>query len=337
MKKAAANAVSLLSTRNNQGDELGLSHKVSTAVIQMMFEILNKLLNIAVSDHDAELRETMLGSLNNKFDLYLKLKPNLQNLILALSDCNNEVQRRAIIILKRLMVWNASEIVPVLQSTLYRVIRVLSIRSSDSEKDILQNLSLLKCFIHYAPLLIHNHRDMIFKFLLGTLNNKKTTKNVSAEIFSTLSSLVSISKTATIKYFDALMQLIMDSLQDMAFTLKRLEAIKCLANIIRTSGLVVFVNYKYLNLIELIFTLFQIEANIDARYELMKLMGVLGAIDFFHLFKLEASKGLGEVPQSHQEIMNTITSNHKGKFYFQSNRQTDSRCGVELAVPRRPL
>ena len=301
-----------------------------------MFEILNKLLNIAVSDHDPELRETMLGSLNSKFDLYLKLKPNLQNLILALSDCNDEVQRRAIIILKRLLIWNAGDVVPVLQSTLYRIIRVLSIRSSDSEKDILQNLRLLKCFIHHAPMLIHNHRDMMFKFLLGTLNNKKTTQNVSAEIFSTLSSLVSISKTATIKYFDTLMQLTMDSLQDMAFTLKRLEAIKCLSNIIRTSGLVVFVNYKYLNLIQLIFTLFQIEANVDARYELMKLMGVLGAIDFFHLFKLEASRDTSEVAQAHQEIMKAITSNHKGKFYFQSKYSPNlSRCCAQLEVPRR--
>jgi serine/threonine-protein kinase mTOR len=304
---------------------------------QMMFEILNKLLNIAVSDHDAELRETMLGSLNSKFDVYLKLKPNLQNLILALSDCNDEVQRRAIIILKRLMVWNSGDIIPVLQNTLYRIIRVLSIRSSDSEKEILQNLKLLKCFINHAPKLIHNHRDLMFKFLLGTLNNKKTTQNMSAEIFSTLSSLVSISKTATIKYFDTLMQLTMDSLEDMAFTKKRLEAIKCMSNIIRTSGLVVFVNYKYLNLIQLIFTLFQIEANVEARYELMKLMGVLGAIDFFDLFKLEGSKGLTDVTQNHQEIMNTITSNHKGKFYFQSKCWALMlRRGIKLAIPRRP-
>lgn len=178
----------------------------------------------------------MLGSLNKNFNNYLKNKSNLQSLILALNDSSDKVQTKAIIILRRLISSNASDIVPALQNSLYRIIRVINMKSNDNEGDMIQNLKLLKCFINNAPFLLKNQRDLIFKFLLSTLQNQKTTQSVSAEIFSTLSNLVCISKSATINYFDQLMQVTLDSFEDMAFTQKRIEAIKCLSNIIRTSG-----------------------------------------------------------------------------------------------------
>lgn len=201
-----------------------------------MLQIMNKLLYIAISDSDDEVREIMLGSLTGNFNTYLQTKASLQSLILALNDANDKVQRKAIIILRRLIGSNASEIVPALQHTLYRIIRVINMKSVDSEKDIIRNLKLLKCFINHAPFLLTNQRDLIFKFLLGTLQNQKTTQSVSAEIFTTLSNLVCVAKTATTKYFDQIMQVTLDSLEDMAFTLKRVEAIKCLSNVVRTSG-----------------------------------------------------------------------------------------------------
>lgn len=284
----------------------------------MMFQILNRLLYIAISDNDAELRQTMLGSLNKKFDNYLKIKANLQSLILSLSDSSEEVQKRAIIILRRLIFSSASDIVPALQNLLYRIIRVINLKSFDKETEILHNLSLLKCFIHHAPFLLKNQTDMIFKFLLDTLQNRKTTQKVSAEVFSTLSGLATISRTTTIKYFDQLMQVTLDSFEDMAFNLKRIEAIKCFSHALQTSGLVVFVNYKYIGLMDTIFSMFQYEANIEARYELMRLMGVLGALDCFNLFKLQSESQAIASDLTNQEIIKTAVTNHKSKFHFES-------------------
>lgn len=288
----------------------------------MMFQILNRLLYIAISDSDPELRQTMLGSLNKKFDNYLKIKPNLQSLILSLSDSSEEVQKRAIIILRRLIFSSASDIVPALQNLLYRIIRVINLKSFEKEKEVLHNLSLLKCFIHHAPFLLRNQTDMIFKFLLETLDNGMSTQKVSAEVFSTLSSLVTISKTTTIKYFDGLMKVTLESFKDMAFNLKRIEAIKCFCQALHTSGLVVFVNYKYIGLMDTIFNMFQFEANVDARYELMRLMGVLGALDCFNLFKLQSESMTIASDMTHQEIVKTAVTNHKSKFYFESSLRT---------------
>jgi FKBP12-rapamycin complex-associated protein len=283
--------------------------------MKMMSQILNKLLSIAISDPDDDVREIMLGSLNKNFNSYLRHRSNLQSLILALNDSNDKVQKRAIVILRRLISSNASEIVPALQNSLYRILRVINMKSSDNEKDIIQNLKLLSCFISNAPFMLKNQRDLIFKFLLSPLQNQKTTQIVTTEIFATLSSLVCIAKSSTIRYFDQLIQVLLTSLEDMGSTKKRIEAIRCLSNVVRTSGLVVFVNYKYVSLNDLIFALFQVEANPEARSELMRLMGFLGALDCFNLFKVQSNTDLATL--STKELIDVIRSNHKSKFFFE--------------------
>lgn len=201
-----------------------------------MHQILNKLLSIAVSDPDEEVREIMLGSLNRNFDPYLKSKGSLKNLILCLNDSNDKVQRKAIIILKRLIFSNASDVVPSLQNSLYRILRIVNMKTHDNEKDMIHNLKLLKCFLLHASFLLKNQEDLIFKFLLKSLQNQKTTQAVSAELFSTLSCLVTVARRTTVKYLDPLMQVTLDSFSDLAFTNKRVEAIRCLSNIIRSTG-----------------------------------------------------------------------------------------------------
>lgn len=78
----------------------------------------------------------------------------------------------------------------------------------------------------------------------------------------------------------------------------------------------VFVYYKYINLIDSIMFLFQIEANPEARSELTKLIGVLGAVDCFNLFKLQHQQNL---QLSHLNLVHIIRSNHKSHFNFESS------------------
>lgn len=70
---------------------------------------------------------------------------------------------------------------------------------------------------------------------------------------------------------------------------------------------------------DLIFVLFQVEANEEARNELMRLMGVLGALDCFNLFKIQSETDLSYSNLSHKEIVHIIESNHKSKFCFESS------------------
>lgn len=86
VRKAAANAVSLLKVNTKRDFRSSLSHN-------LMFEILNKLLTIAISDPSTAVREIMLKSLNSNFDAYLQKPSNLQKLLLTLNDESLKVQQ----------------------------------------------------------------------------------------------------------------------------------------------------------------------------------------------------------------------------------------------------
>lgn len=80
-----------------------------------------------------------------------------------------------------------------------------------------------------------------------------------------------------------------------------------------------FVYYKYINLLDSILFLFQIEPNPEARSELMRLMGVIGAIDCFNLLKLQASLNAQYRQLSHENLITILKHNHRSNFNFESN------------------
>lgn len=68
----------------------------------VMYEILDKFMNVAISDPEQEIRQTMLSSLNENFDAYLNSPSNLRKLFLCMNDPIPEVQEIALTILCRL-------------------------------------------------------------------------------------------------------------------------------------------------------------------------------------------------------------------------------------------
>lgn len=65
--------------------------------------------------------------------------------------------------------------------------------------------------------------------------------------------------------------------------------------------------------------LFQVEANPEARTEIMRLMGVLGALDCYNLFKIKSVAEVQPSNMTDRELMKMIESNHKSKFCFESS------------------
>lgn len=309
MRKAAAKTVSLLKFKEKK--DVAFSQNTIS-------DILNKLLTIAISDPDMEVRKIMLNSLNHNFNVYLKKRSNLQKLILSLNDSSEEVQEKTVIILKRLIPSNPTEIIPALKKVLYKLIKVINLKAVNNHKGIRKNLKILRCYIEHAPFLLKNHKDLLFRFLLDIIKNRDSTPEITAEIFSTLNSLISISSKETVIYFDEMFSLLLESAQDLAFMNKRLRAVQCLSNVVHTSGLVVYINYKYSDLNELLFLLFQVEPNTKVRTQLMKLMGHLGAIDCFSLLRLKSGENDKLSNLSKKGLLRVIEKSHKSKFYFES-------------------
>lgn len=56
-----------------------------------MYEILEKFLNVAISDTEDEIRQEMLSSLNGNFDFYMNSPNYLRKLFLCVNDTNPKV------------------------------------------------------------------------------------------------------------------------------------------------------------------------------------------------------------------------------------------------------
>ena len=158
VRKETAKAVSLLNVRQRKSQ--------SNSVESQKNDIFNKLLTIAISDPDKEVREIMLQSLNQNFHLFLKKTSNLKKLILSLSDTNINVQQKTIIILKSLIPSNSSLIIPAFQKVLFQLIKAINLKSANHLKGIFKHLKLLRCFIENVSFLMKNNLDLIFGFLL---------------------------------------------------------------------------------------------------------------------------------------------------------------------------
>jgi len=89
IRKAAANAGSLLYIRQNtRGDSTMTKHLIN--------DILEKFLSVCLSDPDNSVRETMLASLNENFDVYLNDQRYLKMLFTCLHDPVYKVQENSL-------------------------------------------------------------------------------------------------------------------------------------------------------------------------------------------------------------------------------------------------
>lgn len=79
IRKAAAKAGCLLYVKKERGQLISKN---------IMYEILEKFMAVAISDPEDEIRQTMLKSLNENFDDYLNEHNFLKKLFLCVNDSN---------------------------------------------------------------------------------------------------------------------------------------------------------------------------------------------------------------------------------------------------------
>ena len=83
------------------------------------------------------------------------------------------------------------------------------------------------------------------------------------------------------------MYLLLELMQDKAFSEKRRCAIKTFIEVVKSTNFVILPYFKHPTLLEKILMLLKIEseANVALRGLLLRLMGVIGAVDYFSFKK----------------------------------------------------
>ncbi|KAG8972237.1 phosphatidylinositol kinase- protein kinase tor1 [Tulasnella sp. 427] len=102
-----------------------ICYQQSTHSIEVISDVLGKLVTIAVADPDASIRYTVLSSLDIRFDRHLAQSENVRSLFVALNDESYANRDTAVMLIGRLANFNPACVMPSLRKALIQLLTEL--------------------------------------------------------------------------------------------------------------------------------------------------------------------------------------------------------------------
>jgi FKBP12-rapamycin complex-associated protein len=250
--------------------------QTSQHALQVVGEVIEKLLTVGVSDPEPHIRRTVLAALEGRFDRHLAKAENIRTLFLALNDEVFAIREVSISIIGRLIRFNPAYIVPSLRKTLIQMLTELEF--SDVARNKEESARLLSLLIQNAQGLIRPYVQPMISVLLPKANDP--TPSVASTILNAIGELAAVGGEDMLPYKDKLMPLIISALQDQSSNPKREAALHALGQLASNSGYVILPYLEYPELLELLQGIIRSEGQGGRlRQETIKLMGILGALD----------------------------------------------------------
>ncbi|KAF5697031.1 FKBP12-rapamycin complex-associated protein, partial [Fusarium mundagurra] len=216
-------------------------NQTSYHALQVVGDVIEKLLTVGVSDPEPNIRRTVLAALDERFDRHLAKAENIRILFFALNDEVFSIREVAISIIGRLARYNPAYVIPSLRKTLIQMLTELEF--SDVARNKEESAKLLSLLVQNAQSLIKPYVEPMISVLLPKA--KDNNPSVAATILKAIGELATVGGEDMMPYKDKLMPIILDALQDQSSN-----------SIIRTEG-----------------------QRVPLRQETIKLMGILGALD----------------------------------------------------------
>ncbi|EYE96697.1 phosphatidylinositol 3-kinase tor2 [Aspergillus ruber CBS 135680] len=250
-------------------------NQTSSHSIQVVSEVIVKLLNVGIGDPDPEIRCTVLWSLDRKFDRHLARPENIRCLFLAVNDETFSVREAAICIIGRLSSVNPAYVFPPLRKLLVNLLTGLGFASTARQKE--ESAKLVSLFVSNATKLIRSYVDP----MVTTLLPKATDANpgVASTMLKAVGELANVRGGGINHYLSQLMPIILDSLQDLSSHAKRESALRTLGQLASNSGYVIDPYIEYPHLLAVLINIIKTEQTGSLRKETIKLLGILGALD----------------------------------------------------------
>lgn len=102
-----------------------ICHQTSSHSIEIVNDVLQKLLTVGITDQDVTIRQAVLENLNEKFDRHLAQAEDIRCLFVALNDEEFKIRELAIGIIGRLAHHNPAYVMPSLRKSLINLITEL--------------------------------------------------------------------------------------------------------------------------------------------------------------------------------------------------------------------
>ncbi|KAG4088925.1 FAT-domain-containing protein [Neocallimastix lanati (nom. inval.)] len=249
-------------------------YQTSNNSMQIVGEVLEKLLTVGITDSDAQIRKTVLSSLDERFDHHLAQAENIRTLFLALNDEVFAIREVTITIIGRLIVHNPAYIMPSLRKTLIQLLSEIEYSGVNCNKE--EAARLLSHLIKNSRRLIKPYVEPLLKVLIPKC--KDSSPGVASESLKAIGELALIGENM-IPYLDDLFPMIIETLQDQSNMTKREVALKTLGQLASNTGYTIEPYIKYPNLLNILIGILKTEQNMDIRRQTLKVMGILGALD----------------------------------------------------------
>ncbi|KAH8093828.1 FAT-domain-containing protein [Cristinia sonorae] len=251
-----------------------ICYQASNHSIEIISEVIDKLLTVAIADPDASIRLAVLSSLHERFDKHLAQAENVRFIFIALNDEVFENRQMAVELIGRLALHNPAYVMPSLRKTLIQLLTELEY--SNVMRDREQCTRLLTSLVSNTQRLMRPYAVSMLHVLLPKANDSNPT--VAANILMCLGELACVGGEDVLPTVPDLMEVIMAKLVDPSLA-KRDAALHTLGQVCSSTGYVVQPLVDHPQLLQILSRILRTEPTQSVRREVIKVLGILGALD----------------------------------------------------------
>lgn len=252
--------------------------QTSVRSIQVVGDVVQKLLSVAVADPDPEIRLTVLTALDARFDVHLAKAEHVRTLFLALNDETFHVREAAVTIIGRLSAVNPAYVFPSLRKVLIQLLTELEHSSVASNKE--ESARLISCLVRSSTQLIKPYIHAIFKTLLP--KTRDPNPQVASTTLAAIGDLAIVGQSEMLQYVPQLMPIIIENLEQQYSTSRRAAALSTLDHLASDAGYVIQPYIQYPKLLNVLVHMVRNETATypdNLREKTLRLMGIIGALD----------------------------------------------------------
>ncbi|KAI5480415.1 FKBP12-rapamycin complex-associated protein [Pseudohyphozyma bogoriensis] len=243
--------------------------------MKLINDVLDKLLTVGIADPDPSIRQTTIAHFDPNFDKYLSQAEMVRSLFIALNDEVYAIREVAIKVIGRLASHNPAHVMPSLRKTLIQLLTEMEYSTSSRSRE--EAATLLGLLVSNSQRLTKPYVKPMMSVLLP--KSRDHSPSVAASILSTLGELARVGGEEILPDLDEMMSLLLDTLHDQASTPKRDAALRTLGQLASHSGYVIDPYLDHPGLLGLLISLLKTEPSQHTRREVVRVMGILGALD----------------------------------------------------------
>ncbi|RYH28611.1 DUF3385 domain-containing protein [archaeon] len=241
-------------------------------------DIINRLLEVAVSDTSVKVRLGVLKALTSDFDKYLARSHHVETIMLLLADEMFDIKLETLTILGRLAPKNAAAILPPLRTHLNRLMSELT--NCPDYRMIEEAATMLCNFMKFTK--FHFLVRPIMQTLLECLPLKGKDVRATTSALETVGELSVVLQQELTPYAETLLPVIITNMFDASSLKKQEVAVRTLGQFSKSTGLAVRPYLLYPQLLPKTLDLLcrnSVHKPLSLRLEILRTLGLLGALE----------------------------------------------------------